>query len=59
MCPYCGANDSRRLGDCPVCHHAVCDKCGNIQLSHGERRATHNACLKKADGGFKMIKFVK
>jgi ribosomal protein L32 len=46
------------LGDCSVCHRTVCEKCGNTQFSHGERHVTHNACLKKTDGGFKMIKFV-
>lgn len=59
MCPYCGAADSRRLGDCSVCHRTVCDKCGNVQFAHGHRHATHNACLKKTDGGFKMIRFVE
>ncbi|NTU72095.1 MAG: hypothetical protein HGB10_09795 [Coriobacteriia bacterium] len=57
-CPYCGASETRRLGDCTVCHRVVCEKCGNVQMTRGERRVTHNSCLKKADGGFKMIKFV-
>ena len=59
MCPYCGANNSRRLGECSVCHRFVCEKCGNVQISHGERHVTHQACLHKHEGGFKMIKFVK
>jgi hypothetical protein len=59
ICPYCGANASRRLGDCSVCHRVVCEKCGNVQISHGDRHVTHNACLKKAEGGFRMIKFVE
>lgn len=59
MCPYCGAADARRLGECSVCHRVVCERCGNLQFSQGERHATHNACLKKHEGGFKMIKFVK
>jgi hypothetical protein len=58
MCPFCGATDTRRIGECSVCHHLVCEKCGNTQFAQGVRHVTHNACLKKADGGFKMIKFV-
>jgi hypothetical protein len=58
MCPYCGANQARRLGDCSVCRRVVCEKCGNVQFAHGERTVNHNACLKKSNGGFKMIKFV-
>jgi hypothetical protein len=59
MCPYCGAPSARRLGECSVCHRVVCERCGNTQFCRGERRVTHNACLKKADGGFNMIKFVE
>jgi len=32
---------------------------GNVQISHGARHVTHKSCLKKTDGGFKMIKFVE
>ncbi|MDZ4170106.1 MAG: hypothetical protein U1E26_10730 [Coriobacteriia bacterium] len=59
LCPHCGAIDSRRLGDCSVCHKLVCERCGNIQFIGGERRVTHHECLKKEDTGFTMIKFVK
>jgi len=59
MCRHCGAIDRPKLGQCSVCDMAVCDKCGNVQHSHGERRVIHDACLKNADDGFSMIKFVK
>jgi hypothetical protein len=58
-CPYCGSTASRRLGECTVCHRVVCEQCGSIQVSAGERTALHRECLKKADGHFKMIKFVR
>jgi hypothetical protein len=57
-CPHCGARETRRLGECSVCRRSVCEQCGNIQISHGERLITHTACLRKAEGGFKMIRFV-
>jgi len=57
-CSYCGAVESRRLGECSVCNRSVCEKCGNVQFSGNGRHVTHKSCLKKADGGFKMIKFV-
>jgi hypothetical protein len=47
------------MGVCTECGSPVCARCGNIQLVRGERRCMHDACLKKADGGFSMIKFVK
>ncbi|HEX9094272.1 MAG TPA: hypothetical protein VF902_09850 [Coriobacteriia bacterium] len=59
MCRHCGAVDTRRIGYCSVCGMAVCEKCGNLQHVRGEKRATHNACLKEDDSGFSMIKFVK
>ena len=59
MCPHCGSTDTRRLGECSVCHKSVCERCGNVQIAGGERRATHRECLKKSDGNFKMIKFVR
>lgn len=59
MCAHCGSRESRRLGDCSVCHHTVCEKCGNVQIASGERKITHHECLKKADGHFRMIKFVQ
>ena len=42
-----------------MCHKSVCERCGNVQIAGGERRATHRECLKKSDGHFKMIKFVR
>jgi hypothetical protein len=36
----------------------VCEKCGNIQHSHGEREVVHDECLKKSSDSFSMIKFV-
>lgn len=49
----------RRLGACTVCHRTVCERCGNVQISSGERRVTHAECLRRDDGAFKMIKFVR
>jgi hypothetical protein len=46
------------LGDCSVCKRVVCEFCGNVQISMGERSVTHRECLKKSKGGFKMIRFV-
>lgn len=59
MCPHCRAMDIRQLGECAVCHHAVCDRCGNVQVASGERRVAHNSCLKHDSDAFKMIKFVR
>ena len=58
-CPYCGANAARRLGECHVCHRSVCEHCGSVQFSGGTRSVYHRECLKKSDGPFKMIKFVR
>lgn len=57
-CPYCGAADARRLGDCSVCDRVVCEQCGNVQIAMGARTVTHHECLKKSSSGFKMIRFV-
>jgi len=59
MCRHCGAMDSRKLGVCSVCGLAVCEKCGDIQHSMGEKRILHHTCLKEDDSGFSMIKFVR
>ena len=59
MCRHCGAVDTLRLGHCSVCGMVVCDRCGNVQHVRGEKRVTHNSCLKEDDSGFSMIKFVK
>ena len=59
FCPHCGATESRRLGHCKVCGLSVCEKCGNIQHSHGEHEVVHDECLKDSGDSFSMIKFVK
>jgi NMD protein affecting ribosome stability and mRNA decay len=59
MCRHCGAMDAARLGLCSVCSLSVCEKCGNVQHVRGEKRVTHNSCLKDDEGGFSMIKFVR
>jgi len=59
VCPYCGAQDVRRLGSCSVCDRTVCEHCGNSHVSLGERRVTHKECLHKDGEAFSMIKFVK
>jgi hypothetical protein len=59
MCRHCGAFDVQRLGQCVVCGLAVCEKCGNVQHTHGERRVIHDACLSDDEDGFTMIRFVK
>ena len=58
-CPHCGSTNTRRLGNCTVCHHAVCEHCGSIQMSGGERKPMHRECLRKSGGDFKMIRIVK
>jgi hypothetical protein len=58
LCNNCGALDAHALGRCVVCYMPVCEKCGNIQHSHGERRVIHDACLPKDEGAFSMIRFV-
>ena len=59
LCRHCGAVDTAKLGQCVVCDMAVCEKCGNIQHTGGQRRVIHDACLSGDDAGFTMIKFVK
>lgn len=58
MCPHCGSTETRRIGECTVCHRPACEQCANVQIAGGERRVTHRECLKHAEGHFKMIKFV-
>jgi hypothetical protein len=58
-CSHCGAAQTRRLGECCVCHRGVCEHCGNVQFGDGTRKVTHHECLKRHDHGFKMIKFVR
>jgi hypothetical protein len=57
-CHHCGALDAPKLGRCVVCYLPVCDKCGNVQHVHGERRVIHDACLADDEKSFSMIKFV-
>lgn len=59
MCPHCGEKDGRRLGGCAVCHRTVCERCGNVSFVGGERRVTHAECLRRDEGAFKMIRFVR
>lgn len=59
FCTYCGAKGTRRLGACDVCGRSVCERCGNTQHARGERKVTHDECLKRGDNGFSMIKFVE
>jgi len=56
---FCGAVDTRHLGTCAVCTRTVCERCGNVSFSAGERRVTHDECLHKDGDSFSMIKFVK
>ena len=58
FCPHCGATDAHRLGHCKVCGLSVCEKCGNIQHSHGEQEVVHNECLSDSGDSFSMIKFI-
>jgi hypothetical protein len=59
LCRHCGALDARKLGQCVVCDMAVCERCGNVQHTHGERRVIHDECLSKDENAFTMIRFVK
>jgi hypothetical protein len=60
MCRHCGAVAAPHLGRCAVCGFDVCAKCGNVQHVRGDKRVTHDTCLKDDDeSGFSMIKFVK
>jgi len=47
------------MGYCCVCEMAVCEKCGNTQFVTGQRKITHDQCVRQDDAGFTMIKFVK
>jgi hypothetical protein len=59
LCRHCGAIDARSLGPCAVCDLAVCEKCGNVQHTSGQRRVVHDSCLASDDSVFTMIRFVK
>ena len=58
-CRYCSAQQTYRLGLCSVCSLSVCEACGNVQFSGGNRTVTHKECLRNSDDGFSMIKFVR
>jgi hypothetical protein len=59
MCRHCAAFGVVRLGVCPVCGEAVCEKCGDTHHVRGEKEVIHQACLSHDDSPFKMIRFVK
>jgi hypothetical protein len=59
ICTHCGSSHTRRLGDCSVCNRVVCEHCGNVQYSGGERKIVHHECLKEHGKGLKMIRFVQ
>ena len=59
LCRHCGAVDSPRLGACVVCGLSVCERCGNVQHGHGQRKVIHDSCLSEDGAGFTMIRFVK
>ena len=59
MCRHCASLDAAKLGTCVVCGLSVCEKCGNVQHTRGERRVIHDSCLRDDEDGFQMIKFVK
>jgi hypothetical protein len=59
LCRHCGAVDARKLGPCTVCEMAVCERCGNVQHTRGERKIIHDNCLASDENAFTMIKFVK
>jgi hypothetical protein len=59
VCSFCGAPDPRLLGNCKSCGLRVCDRCGNYQHSMGQRFAMHDGCVRRDEGTFSMIKFVK
>ena len=59
-CSYCAATETRRLGHVlRSARSTVCEQCGNLQFVDGVRKPTHDECLHKDDGGFKMIKFIR
>lgn len=60
ICPHCGSVGAERLGYCDACGTAVCEKCGNTQISLSSRKVMHDSCLKECvESSFSMIKFVK
>lgn len=60
ICMHCGSVGAERIGYCDECGTAVCEKCGNTQISLNDRKVMHDSCLREhADKHFSMIKFVK
>jgi hypothetical protein len=57
---HCGSLGAERIGYCDVCSTAVCEKCGNTQISLGKHKVIHDSCLRDCpDDSFSMIKFRK
>lgn len=60
VCMHCGSVGAQRIGYCDECGTAVCEKCGNTQITVGNRKVLHDSCLKQcAENSFSMIRFVK
>jgi len=60
ICMHCGSVGAERIGYCDHCGTAVCEKCGNTQISLNNRKVMHDSCLKEcSESAFSMIKFVK
>ena len=60
VCMHCGSIGAQRIGYCDECGTAVCEKCGNTQITISNRKVMHDSCLKQcAESSFSMIKFVK
>jgi len=59
-CMHCGSVGAQRIGYCDHCGTAVCEKCGNTQISCSKLKVLHDSCLKEcSDDSFSMIKFRK
>lgn len=57
---HCGSVGVQRIGICSHCGVAVCEKCGNVQVTLKDSKVLHDSCLKEcADDSFSMIKFKK
>jgi len=60
VCMHCGSVGAQRIGYCDHCGTAVCEKCGNSQISLNSHKILHDSCLKDcAEDSFSMIKFRK
>lgn len=59
-CMHCGSVGAQRIGYCDHCGMAVCEKCGNTQMTHGALKVFHDSCLRdSSEDSFSMIKFRK